>query len=91
MQQKISQKVIFFLLIKLICQGVRKLQESSNKYDLINGIKRNVENRDLRNNKSDNKLLEISRQKYELLTGASVIPKTSNKEEEYICKRQYIL
>lgn len=67
------------------------MQESSNKYDLINGIKRNVENRDLRNNKSDNKLLEISRQKYELLTGASVIPKTSNKEEEYICKRQYIL
>lgn len=91
MPQKISQKVIFSLLIKLICQGVRKLQESSNKYDLINGIKRNVENRDLRNNKSGNKLLEISRQKYELLTGASVIPKTSDKEEEYIYKRQYIL
>lgn len=91
MPQKISQKVIFSLLIKLICQGVRKLQESSNKYDLINGIKRNVENRDLRNNKSGNKLLEISRQKYELLTGASVIPKTNNKEEEYIYKRQYIL
>ena len=91
MQQKISQKVIFFLLIKLICQGGRRLQESINKYDLINGIKRNVENRDLRNNKSDNKLLEISRQKYELLTGANVIPKINNKEEEYICKRQYIL
>ena len=55
---------------------------------------------DLRNNESGNKLLEISRQKYELLTGASVIPKTSDKEEEYkgfkekemvLCKRQYIL
>lgn len=60
-------------------------------YDLINGIKRNVKNRDLRNNKSGNKLLEISRQKYELLTGSSVIPKTSDKEGGYICKRQYIL
>ena len=91
MQQKISQKVIFFLLIKLICQGGRRLQKNIDKYDLLNGIKRNVENRDLRNNKSDNKLLEISRQKYELLTGANVIPKINNKEEEYICKRQYIL
>lgn len=91
MQQKISQKVIFFLLIKLICQGGRRLQENIDKYDLLNGIKRNVENRDLRNNKSGNKLLEISRQKYELLTGASVIPKTSDKEEECIYKRQYIL
>lgn len=59
------------------------MQESINKYDLINGIKRNVENMDLRKNESTNKLLEISRQKYELLTGASVIPKTNNKEEEY--------
>lgn len=67
------------------------LQESMDRYDLINGINRNVENRDLRNNESGNKLLEISRQKYELLTGASVIPKTSDKEEGYICKRQYIL
>lgn len=91
MPQKISQKVIFSLLIKLICQGVGKLQESSNKYDLINGIKRNVENRDLKKNKSGNKLLEISRQKYELLTGASVTPKTSDKKEGCICKRQYIL
>lgn len=60
-------------------------------YDLINGIKRNVENRDLRKHESGNKLLEISRQKYELLTGASVTPKTSDKEEECICKRPYIL
>lgn len=76
------------------------MQESINKYDLINGIKRNVENMDLRKNESTNKLLEISRQKYELLTGASVIPKTNNKEEEYkgfkekalvLYKRQYIL
>lgn len=67
------------------------MQKNIDKYDLLNGIKRNVENRDLRNNKSDNKLLEISRQKYELLTGANVIPKINNKEEEYICKRQYIL
>ena len=67
------------------------MQASINKYDLINGIKRNVENMDLRKNESTNKLLEISRQKYELLTGASVIPKTNNKEEEYIYKRQYIL
>ena len=66
--------------------------EEDCKKILINMIlKRNVENRDLRNNKSDNKLLEISRQKYELLTGANVIPKINNKEEEYICKRQYIL
>ena len=66
----------------------------------MNGIKRNVENRDLRNNESGNKLLEISLQKYELLTGASVIPKTSDKEEEckgfkeralVLCKRPYIL
>ena len=79
---------------------MRRLQENIDKYDLINGIKRNVGNRDLRNNKSCNKLLEISRQKYELLTGSSVIPKTSDKEEEYKgfkekekvpCKRQYIL
>ena len=91
MPQKISQKVIFSLLIKLICQEVKNMQESINKYDLINGIKRNVENMDLRKNESTNKLLEISRQKYELLTGASVIPKTNNKEEEYIYKRQYIL
>lgn len=69
----------------------RRLQESSNKYDLINGIKRNVWNMNLRNNESDNKLLEISRQKYELLTGASVIPKTSDKEGECIFKRSYIL
>ena len=67
------------------------MQESINKYDLINGIKRNVENRDLRNNKSGNKLLEISRQKYELLTGSSVIPKTSDKEGEFIFKSSYIL
>lgn len=67
------------------------MQESINKYDLINGIKRNVENRDLRKNESANKLLEISRQKYELLTGASVIPKTSDKEGECIFKRSYIL
>lgn len=67
------------------------MQESINKYDLINGIKRNVENRDLRNNKSCNKLLEISRQKYELLTGSSVIPKTSDKEGEFIFKSSYIL
>ena len=76
------------------------MQESLKTYDLINGIKRNVENRDLRNNKSGNKLIEISRRKYELLTGASVIPKISDKEEEYkgfkeealvLCKRQYIL
>lgn len=76
------------------------MQESINKYDLINGIKRNVENMDLRKNESTNKLLEISRQKYELLTGASVIPKTSDEEEEYkgfkekalvLYKRQYIL
>ena len=76
------------------------MQESINKYDLINGIKRNVENMDLRKNESTNKLLEISRQKYELLTGASVIPKTSDEEEGYkgfkekalvLCKRQYIL
>ena len=79
---------------------MRRLQENIDKYDLINGIKRNVENRDLRNNKTGNKLLEISRQKYELLTGSSVIPKTSDEEEEYkgfkekalvLCKRQYIL
>lgn len=70
---------------------MRRLQESLKTYDLINGIKRNVENRDLRNNESGNKLLEISRQKYELLTGASVIPKTSDKKEECIFKRQYIL
>lgn len=70
---------------------MRRLQESIDKafsfslktYDLVNGIKRNVGNRDLRNNESGNKLLEISLQKYELLTGAKVIPKTSNKEEEY--------
>lgn len=67
------------------------MQESLKTYDLINGIKRNVENRDLRKNESANKLLEISRQKYELLTGASVIPKTSDKEGGYICKRSYIL
>lgn len=67
------------------------MQESINKYDLINGVKRNVENRDLRNNKSCNKLLEISRQKYELLTGSSVIPKTSDKEGEFIFKSSYIL
>lgn len=67
------------------------MQESINKYDLINGIKRNVENRDLKKNKSDNKLLEISRQKYELLTGSSVIPKTSDKEGEFIFKSSYIL
>lgn len=67
------------------------MQESINKYDLINGIKRNVENRDLKKNKSDNKLLEISRQKYELLTGASVIPKTSDKDGEFIFKSSYIL
>ena len=67
------------------------MQKNIDKYDLLNGIKRNVENRDLRNNKSDNKLLEISRQKYELLTGENVIQKINNKEEEYICKRQYIL
>lgn len=67
------------------------MQESLKTYDLINGIKRNIENRDLRNNKSGNKLLEISKKKYELLTGASVIPKTSDKEEKCICKRQYIL
>lgn len=67
------------------------MKESINKYDLINGIKRNVENRDLRNNKSCNKLLEISRQKYELLTGSSVIPKTSDKEGEFIFKSSYIL
>lgn len=69
-------------------------------YYLINGIKGNVENRDLRNNESGNKLLDISRQKYKLLTGASVIPKTSDKKEEYkgfkekalvLFKRQYIL
>lgn len=67
------------------------MQESLDKYDLINGIKRNVWNMNLRNNESDNKLLEISRQKYELLTGASVIPKTSDKEGECICKSSYIL
>lgn len=67
------------------------LRESMDRYDLINGIKRNVENMDLRNNKSGNKLLEISRQKYELLTGASVIPKTSDKDGECIFKRSYIL
>ena len=67
------------------------MKESINKYDLINGIKRNVENMDLRNNKADNKLLEISRQKYELLTGSSVIPKTSDKEGEFIFKSSYIL
>lgn len=67
------------------------MKESINKYDLINGIKRNVENRDLRDNKSCNKLLEISRQKYELLTGSSVIPKTSDKEGEFIFKSSYIL
>ena len=67
------------------------MQESINKYDLINGVNRNVENRDLRNNKSCNKLLEISRQKYELLTGSSVIPKTSDKEGEFIFKSSYIL
>lgn len=67
------------------------MQESINKYDLINGIKRNVENRDLKKNKSDNKLLEISRQKYELLTGSSVIPKTSDKDGEFIFKSSYIL
>lgn len=67
------------------------MQKSLKTYDFINGIKKNVENSGLRNNESDNKLLEISRQKYELLTGASMIPKTSDKKEEYICKRQYIL
>lgn len=67
------------------------MQESLKTYDLINGIKRNVENMDLRKNESANKLLEISRQKYELLTGASVIPKTSDKEGECIFKRSYIL
>lgn len=67
------------------------MKESINKYDLINGIKRNIENMDLRNNKSGNKLLEISRQKYELLTGSSVIPKTSDKEGEFIFKSSYIL
>lgn len=67
------------------------MQESLKTYDLVNGIKRNVENSGLRNNESANKLLEISQQKYKLLTGASVIPKTSDKEEECICKRQYIL
>lgn len=67
------------------------MKESINKYDLINGIKRNVENSVLRNNKSCNKLLEISRQKYELLTGSSVIPKTSDKEGEFIFKSSYIL
>lgn len=67
------------------------MQESLKTYDLINGIKRNVWNMNLRNNESDNKLLEISRQKYELLTGASVIPKTSDKEGECIFKRSYIL
>lgn len=91
MQQKISQKVIFSLLIKLMCQGVKNMQKSLKTYDLINGIKKNVENSGLRNNESDNKLLKTSRQKYELLTGASVIPKTSNKEEEYICKSHYIV
>lgn len=67
------------------------MQESIKTYDLVNGIKKNVENRDLRNNKSGNKLLELSQQKYKLLTGASVIPKTSDKEGECICKRSYIL
>ena len=61
------------------------MKASMDKYDLINGIERETDNNHVLNNNTGERLLEISRQKYELLTGASVIPKTSDKdkEEEY--------
>lgn len=77
---------------------VRRLQESLDKYDLINGIKNKSIN--VVDTTIGDRLLEISKKKYELLTGARVIPKTIYKEEEYkgfkekalvLCKRQYIL
>lgn len=76
---------------------VRRLQESLDKtitfsfktYDLINGIKNKSIN--VVDTTIGDRLLEISKKKYELLTGARVIPKTSYKEEEYICKSPYIL
>jgi len=85
---------------------VRRLQESLDKaiafsfktYDLINGIKNKSIN--VVDTTIGDRLLEISKKKYELLTGARVIPKTSYKEEEYkgfkekalvLCKSPYIL
>ncbi|MBO7712176.1 MAG: hypothetical protein J6S85_01335 [Methanobrevibacter sp.] len=59
------------------------MKASMDKYDLINGIERETDNNHVLNNNTGERLLEMSHRKYELLTGASVIPKTSDKEEEY--------
>lgn len=59
------------------------LQESMDRYDLLNGIERDIDNNHVLNNNTGERLLEMSQRKYELLHGISNInkPKLNNEEE----------